>query len=70
MAWPKCITFLIELLVKPVVDPVQDGRRMAKFMQYAIVAAQEALDDAGWHPESPRDQDMTVRSSAIQIQSA
>ena len=33
---------------------------MTKFMQYAVVAAKEALDDAGWHPESPQEQEMTV----------
>lgn len=33
---------------------------MPRFMQYALVAAQEALDDAGWYPEDPKDQEMTV----------
>ena len=33
---------------------------MAKFMQYAVVASQEALDDAHWHPKSEEDQEMTV----------
>ena len=40
---------------------------MAKFMQYAVVTAQEALDDAGWHPVSSRDQNMTVRFLAIRV---
>lgn len=29
-------------------------------MQYALAASQEALDDAGWHPESEHDKEMTV----------
>ena len=33
---------------------------MAKFMQFAIVAAKEALDDANWHPQEPLEQEMTV----------
>ena len=41
-------------------DPYQDERKMAKFAQYAIAASQEALNDAGWWPENPRDQEMTV----------
>lgn len=38
----------------------QDERRMAKFMQYAVVAAKEALDDARWKPESAEAQEATV----------
>lgn len=34
---------------------------MSKFMQYAIAATQEALDDAQWHPEEERQKEMTVR---------
>ncbi|MCJ1248019.1 Mitochondrial beta-keto-acyl synthase [Trapelia coarctata] len=37
----------------------KEQRRMPKFMQYAMVAAKEALDDAGWHPEDPKDMEMT-----------
>ena len=33
---------------------------MAKFMQYAVIAAKEALDDAGWAPEEPLDREATV----------
>lgn len=29
-------------------------------MQYALAASQEALDDAGWHPDSEHDKEMTV----------
>ncbi|MCJ1434960.1 Mitochondrial beta-keto-acyl synthase [Xylographa pallens] len=32
---------------------------MAKFMQFAVVAAKEALDDANWHPQEPIEQEMT-----------
>ena len=38
---------------------------MAQYMQYAVVAAREALDDAGWHPEDPKEQDMTVSLPSI-----
>ena len=34
---------------------------MALFAQYALVAAQEALKDAAWSPESPEDREATVR---------
>ena len=37
---------------------------MPRFMQYAMVAAKEALDDAGWRPEDPNDLEMTVSSSS------
>ncbi|MCJ1417818.1 hypothetical protein MMC32_004163 [Xylographa parallela] len=37
---------------------------MAKFMQFAIVAAKEALDDANWHPQEPLEQEMTGPSHA------
>ncbi|SLM36624.1 beta-ketoacyl synthase [Lasallia pustulata] len=36
-----------------------DQRKMAQYAQYAIVAAQEALDDAGWYPKTSYDQEMT-----------
>lgn len=34
---------------------------MSTFMQYAVAASQEALDDAAWHPETLKEQEMTVR---------
>lgn len=40
--------------------PWQEERRMVKFMQYATIAAKEALDDAGWHPQSSLEQETTV----------
>ncbi|KAF2875296.1 3-oxoacyl-synthase-like protein [Massariosphaeria phaeospora] len=36
-----------------------DERRMARFTQYAMVASQEALDDAGWLPETEEDLEAT-----------
>ena len=33
---------------------------MAKFAQYAMVAAEEALKDAGWDPKSEEDLGMTA----------
>jgi len=35
---------------------------MSMFMQFAVSATQEALDDAGWHPDEEHDQEMTVGS--------
>ncbi|KAI4206337.1 MAG: hypothetical protein LQ346_001162, partial [Caloplaca aetnensis] len=36
-----------------------EERRTSKFMQYAITAAHEALEDANWHPKSEEEQEMT-----------
>jgi 3-oxoacyl-[acyl-carrier-protein] synthase II len=33
---------------------------MARFAQYAMVASEEALDDAGWAPEKEEDLERTV----------
>ena len=33
---------------------------MTPWMQYAVIAAKMALDDAGWHPEDHHAQEMTV----------
>ena len=33
---------------------------MARFAKFASVAAEEALQDAGWHPQSKPDQEATV----------
>lgn len=35
---------------------------MAVFSQYAAAAAEEALKDSGWRPESDEEQERTVRS--------
>ncbi|KAL8855048.1 MAG: hypothetical protein Q9221_000245 [Calogaya cf. arnoldii] len=36
-----------------------EERRTSKFMQYAIVAVQEALTDAQWHPQTQREGETT-----------
>lgn len=41
---------------------MQDERKMARFAQYAMVAAEEALGDAGWFPEREEDLRATVCS--------
>lgn len=35
---------------------------MSKYMQYAMVASQEALQDAGWSPRTEQEEEMTVSS--------
>lgn len=35
----------------------RDQKRVDPFIIYAVAAAQEALDDANWHPETKHDQD-------------
>ncbi|KAJ4294047.1 Mitochondrial beta-keto-acyl synthase [Kalmusia sp. IMI 367209] len=37
----------------------QDERRMARFAQYAMVASEEALNDAGWAPKKEEDLEAT-----------
>lgn len=39
--------------------PQEDPRRTSPFMQYALVAAAEALQDAGWSPRTPEQQQYT-----------
>jgi 3-oxoacyl-[acyl-carrier-protein] synthase II len=39
--------------------PATDERQMALFAQYAVAAAEEALNDAGWHPTAREDLEMT-----------
>lgn len=41
---------------------------MAKFTQYAIAASQEALEDAGWEPQSEEDRHATVREASARRQ--
>ena len=38
----------------------KDLKKMDLFIQYGLVAAEEALAQAGWHPESPQDQAATA----------
>lgn len=37
---------------------------MARFAQYAMVASEEALNDAGWLPRKEEDLQATVRKHA------
>lgn len=39
--------------------PASEERQMALFAQYAIASAEEALQDAGWHPTEERDLEAT-----------
>ena len=55
--------FMNSILLK--LTLTKDQRYMAQYMQFAAVAAREALDDAGWHPEDPKEQDMTVSLLSI-----
>lgn len=38
----------------------KDIKKMGLFIQYGLVAAQEALNQAGWHPTTPEDQAATA----------
>jgi 3-oxoacyl-[acyl-carrier-protein] synthase II len=44
-----------------------DERRMARFAQYAMVASEEALNDAGWAPKEESDLEATVCASSQTI---
>jgi 3-oxoacyl-[acyl-carrier-protein] synthase II len=44
--------------VNAYIDP-SDQRKMDKFIMFAIAAAQQALDDANWHPTLAQDQETT-----------
>jgi 3-oxoacyl-(acyl-carrier-protein) synthase len=48
-------------LALPMFISLQDERRMAQFAQYAMVASEEALTDAGWFPKGEADLEATVR---------
>jgi 3-oxoacyl-[acyl-carrier-protein] synthase II len=39
--------------------PVKDQKKMDRFIQLALVAAQEAVEDSGWQPETEEDRDAT-----------
>src|SRR3712207_734833 len=39
--------------------PVKDQKKMDRFIQLALVAAQEAVEDSGWKPETEEDRDAT-----------
>ena len=44
-----------------------DSRRVATFSQYALVAAEEALEDAAWHPTEESELEATVRIPRIGV---
>jgi 3-oxoacyl-(acyl-carrier-protein) synthase len=44
---------------------VKDERRMARFAQYAMVASEEALNDAGWMPKKEDDLEATVCTLSV-----
>ncbi len=39
--------------------PVKDQKKMDRFIQLALVAAQEAVEDSGWQPQTEEDRDAT-----------
>lgn len=43
---------------------------MARFAQYAMVASEEALVDAGWQPKTEEDLEVTVREAYFACRSA
>lgn len=40
---------------------------MSTFMQYAMLASSEALEDAGWRPKTERQREMTVSHDSSNI---
>ena len=42
---------------------------MSTFMQYAILASHEALQDARWRPDSDQQREMTVSQIFCDVQS-
>ncbi|MDR1208129.1 MAG: beta-ketoacyl-ACP synthase II [Holosporales bacterium] len=44
--------------VNEYIDPPEQ-LKMDKFIMFALAAAQQALDDADWHPSTPKDQEAT-----------
>lgn len=41
---------------------------MARFAQYAMIASEEALNDAGWSPKDEEDLEATVSRAAFYIE--
>ncbi len=41
---------------------------MSTFMQYAIMASGEALEDAGWRPETNQQREMTVSQDSFNLE--
>lgn len=53
--------YLRKKYTEKVLTMIKEERRTSKFMQYAITAAHEALEDADWRPRNEEEQEMTVR---------
>ena len=47
------------------IDSLQEQRRMSTFMQYAMLASGEALEDAGWRPKTDHQREMTVSHGSL-----
>ena len=50
------------------VDNVKEQRKMSAFMQYAMLATSEALDDAAWRPETDQQRELTVSCNSSNVQ--
>ena len=50
------------------VDNTKEQRRMSTFMQYAMLATSEALDDAAWRPETDQQRELTVSCDSSNVQ--
>ena len=50
------------------VDNMKEQRRMSTFMQYAMLATSEALDDAAWRPETDQQRELTVSCDSSNVQ--
>ena len=50
------------------VDNLKEQRRMSTFMQYAMLATSEALDDAAWRPETDQQRELTVSCDSSNVQ--
>ncbi|KAF1057199.1 MAG: 3-oxoacyl-[acyl-carrier-protein] synthase 2 [Pseudomonas citronellolis] len=47
--------------------PAKEQRKMDRFILFALVAAREALDQAGWHPQTATEQERTATLIATGI---
>lgn len=54
------ITYSFSWVLFVLANILQEERRMAMFAQYAMAAAEEALEDAGWKPTAFEQREATV----------
>eukprot|EP00466_Bigelowiella_natans_P005878 jgi/Bigna1/89924/estExt_fgenesh1_pg.C_580065 len=54
----KVAAYIKDLQTEGIIPP-KDAKQMAPFIKYSMVAAKEAMDDANWHPEEPKDKQAT-----------